>query len=730
LEGLEISEILCQEVMAGTATARFDPEYFNRAALDTLALLAGGLTLGELVKDGYRVVYETTEAIDRQDGEPDGLPYFLQAADISTPFIKAESMVCVAQSDWERYPKGRVQPGELLIEVKGKAEKIALVPDDFPRKTLVSGTCFKLTTNDPVDQYFLAAYLTCRHGQILKDRLKSNLLVSYLAKDDLYRLPVPNVSATLKSQIRAVFGACFAQHRDAESLMRAAESTLMHALDLDNWQAPAPLSYVRNSREAFAVGRLDAEHFKPKYGELITRLVKTGNAVRLGDLLTVNDRGNQPDYADEGLPVINSKHVIGNEVRLDSDNRKAIASTAKILIEPGDLLMNGTGVGTIGRSAPYLHAGKAIPDNHVTVLRPKPNTVDPIFLAVFINSLAGQMQVEQRLHGSSGQIELYPSDIADFTVWIAPDTTQREIRLAVESGFASKRRATQLLDSAKRAVEIAIENSEAAALAYLAAVAGAAGSCDDNGHDGQATQTNRPTLAAMARPASGRGQPAGRLSGQGAGFHAEFDGTGKRAGGSGAGADAADSTRPLDATRELASAAGLLPYSEVAERLAAKVADCIDTLLDADPATIALSPEWLRDIHRRIASDLFPDWAGRFRTTDVQVGSHFPPPAHEVPVRVRDFCLDLEERLRHLGDAASQAELLAWADWRFQWTHPFKDFNGRVGRIMLIALAFRLGLPPIDPAGDVGNKDAYFSALRAADTGDLRPLTEIWLNRL
>lgn len=134
--------------------------------------------------------------------------------------------------------------------------------------------------------------------------------------------------------------------------------------------------------------------------------------------------------------------------------------------------MNGTGVGTIGRSAPYLHSVQAIPDNHVTVLRPKPGTIDPIYLSVFINSLAGQLQVEQRLHGSSGQIELYPSDIADFTVWLAPEVKQSEIRHAVENGFALKQRAAQLLDAAKRAVEIAIEHDEKSALAYLEANAG------------------------------------------------------------------------------------------------------------------------------------------------------------------------------------------------------------------------------------------------------------------
>jgi type I restriction enzyme M protein len=81
--------------------------------------------------------------------------------------------------------------------------------------------------------------------------------------------------------------------------------------------------------------------------------------------------------------------------------------------------------------------------------------------------MAGQWQVEERLRGSSGQIELYPTDIAQFTVWIAPSTVQKEIRRSVEKSYEQKQRATQLLDAAKRAVEIAIEDSEAAALAYL-----------------------------------------------------------------------------------------------------------------------------------------------------------------------------------------------------------------------------------------------------------------------
>lgn len=191
------------------------------------------------------------------------------------------------------------------------------------------------------------------------------------------------------------------------------------------------------------------------------------------------------------------------------------------------------------------------------------------------------------------------------------------------------------------------------------------------------------------------------------------------------------STRPLDATRELATAAGLRAYSEVAEHLAVNIVHCLDTLLENPPEDIRITPQWICDIHSCIAGDLFPDWAGCFRTTDVQVGTHLPPPGHEVAVHIKNFSLDLEERLRHVHGAQSIAELLAWADWRFQWIHPFKDFNGRVGRILLIALAYKLALPPIDPAAanELG-KVAYFAALRAADEGDQAELNDLWLNRL
>lgn len=238
----------------------------------------------------------------------------------------------------------------------------------------------------------------------------------------------------------------------------------LSSLSLADLYREQPLTFVARLSDVEAAERMDAQYFRPLFSEIERRMKAVGNAVLLGDILTKNARGKQPNYAEAGLPVINSKHVRTNRVILE-DNRTAIELGSPVVIQHGDVLLNGTGVGTIGRVAPYLHERKALPDNHVTVLRT--DRVDPIFLAVFLNSELGQWQIERHIKGSSGQIELYPADIARIVIWDAPKDVQMNVRDTVLSAFQQEQRALNLLDAAKHAVEIAVESGEGTAMAYL-----------------------------------------------------------------------------------------------------------------------------------------------------------------------------------------------------------------------------------------------------------------------
>ena len=195
----------------------------------------------------------------------------------------------------------------------------------------------------------------------------------------------------------------------------------------------------------------------------------------------------------------------------------------------------------------------------------------------------------------------------------------------------------------------------------------------------------------------------------------------------------AEGQSELGSTREFETAEGRLSYQELSERLAVPLVAIYDEILQNRPEQIIITSEWLCVRHKRLAVHLFPDWAGRFRDMNVQVGAHTPPPYYEVPIHMRQFCNDLSARLLHLNQesVANCAELLAWADWRFQWIHPFKDFNGRIGRVLLAALLYRLGLPHVQSAPtDPDSRRQYLNSLHAADAGDLSLLTEVWMQRL
>jgi len=227
---------------------------------------------------------------------------------------------------------------------------------------------------------------------------------------------------------------------------------------------------VKKFRESFAeTGRLDADYYQPKYEELRRKIELTGNAYRLGDLLLFARRGKQPVYADTGLPVINSKHVRDGLVQIDETNRFATNDDDELTIREGDVLINGTGVGTIGRCAPYLEKFPALPDNHVTILRCRLDIVNPIYLSVQLASIIGKMQTEQRSKGSSGQIELYPSDIEQFTIFLPSLDKQNVISRKLLEAHQARQRALALVAEATRAVEIAIEQDETAGMAYIEA---------------------------------------------------------------------------------------------------------------------------------------------------------------------------------------------------------------------------------------------------------------------
>lgn len=190
------------------------------------------------------------------------------------------------------------------------------------------------------------------------------------------------------------------------------------------------------------------------------------------------------------------------------------------------------------------------------------------------------------------------------------------------------------------------------------------------------------------------------------------------------------STSPGHATRAIETTRGILTYAQLAPLLAERVLAVEQQIAAGEYASRALDDDFTRLLHAGIAGDLVPDWAGKWRTVIVQVGSHEAPPPHQIGLLMRTYSDDLAARLAHLTDEYL-LETLAFAEGRLLSLHPFLDFNGRVTRLFLRELLRRLDLPPVDlvPA-QAADERRYFAALRAGDQLDWHPLADIWRRRL
>lgn len=461
LEGLEISEVMLTSL---EFSGRLDSEYYRPEWLEreNVIRIRKGQPLSNFADF---LIGPFGSAFSVENYSEERKFRYIRGKDVKPMRLMDDDNVYMPKADFDRLVKYALKENDLLISVVGTIGNAAIVEaENLPAVFSCKSTVVRTRGMKP---YYLLAYLNSKFGQSLLRRRERGAVQMGLNLDDLKTLEIYEAGKAFQGAIARIYESSVSANKTSRSTYSRAELVLIDALNLVEYSPVAESVSVKLFTDSFAsTGRLDAEHYQPKHDALYQTLAKNNRVYKLGDRLSFNQRGSQPDYAEEGLPVVNSKHVQRGQVNM-GDTRFASMpdKTNAVVIQQGDVLMNGTGVGTIGRAAPYLHVAKALPDNHVTVLRT--DAMSPICLALYLNSIAGQMQVDQHFKGSSGQIELYPADIANFWCPELDISIQQQIDKLAQQSFSLKAQSEHLLEAAKRAVEIAIEKDEAAGLAYL-----------------------------------------------------------------------------------------------------------------------------------------------------------------------------------------------------------------------------------------------------------------------
>jgi len=333
----------------------------------------------------------------------------------------------------------------------------------------------------PDDSKVLPEYLTAFLNSSLgvwdvKRRARISINQSNVNPEEVKAIRIPLLSLTFQAKIAAQFTQAHSQIQNSNWLYAQAERLILCALKLDNWQPPITNNYEVRSRFVRDAARLDADHFHPKYRALLDHVQRHAKRCEiLSELCPLVDHGKQPPYAEDGQAFLFSQKYIGKTgINYDFPNAEDairidpqfVADNEKYLLRRNDLVHYSVGA-YIGRTQVFLEDEPlAMPGSFITLIRADKTKVHPIYLGCVLNSIVGQMQTDQ-MKSASAQPYIYPKDIRDFIVPFVDEATEKEIVRCVEESHQSRRRAKTLLERAKRAVEVAIEQDEAAGLKVL-----------------------------------------------------------------------------------------------------------------------------------------------------------------------------------------------------------------------------------------------------------------------
>ncbi len=177
---------------------------------------------------------------------------------------------------------------------------------------------------------------------------------------------------------------------------------------------------------------------------------------RLIDLCSFLSRGKSPIYSEvRKYPVFAQKcNLYGGGISLDQarflDPNTLSKWPEEYKLRDGDVLVNSTGTGTVGRTRLFQseclgNYPFVVPDSHVSVVRTVEN-IDSDYIYSIVSSKYGQEYLEDNLAGSTNQKELYIGVLENMLIPLPPYDEQKRIANKIEELFV-------ILDTVQDSIE-------------------------------------------------------------------------------------------------------------------------------------------------------------------------------------------------------------------------------------------------------------------------------------
>ncbi len=441
---------------------RLDAEYYQPEYLENDKVIKnfrnGFRLLGEVLKRKNAITGGATPL--GADYPKFGIP-FLRVQNVMQNYLDLEDVVYISEDIHNGLlRRSKLKIGDVLLTITGVSYgKSATIPSDFKEGNINQHSVKIEVDNNIILPEFLSTFLNSKFGKYQNDRKITGLSRPGLVYTELKNILIPLVSLDKQRQIKETIIEANETLKESESFYSQAEDLLLQELGLNDFKPRDDLAYIVNLSEVKIANRMDADYFQPKYDAVVAR-IKKYNLKPLAELVTMK-KGFEPgsdEYQEKGKVFLRVSNIsrLGFTYKDQKYLSNELYQQLKGGFEPktGDILL--TKDATPGIAYVLKEPVEGIIASGIMRLKIKEN-IDAEYLALCINSLVCQMQVE-RDAGGSIIVHWKPEQIKNLLIPILSKPTQQKIADLVRKSYESRKKAKELLEQAKKEVEKIIDN--------------------------------------------------------------------------------------------------------------------------------------------------------------------------------------------------------------------------------------------------------------------------------
>lgn len=460
MDGLDFQEINKSEL---ENEFTIGAEYYGKKYVESVSVIkqqAKTIPLGQM----------WVLATDGDHGSPDyqesGVLYLLSEC-VKEGYIEKAKCRYITEAKNRELKRSCLHPGDIVVTKTGVYfGKSAVIPESIPEANTIAHVG-KITLKPQYNPYYVSTFLNCKYGYYQLRRRGIKATRPEIKLVEFPDIVVPEFSEMLCSMVEATV-------RKANSLLELASSTMelsakqiMDTLTVDSNHAEQVSKALVSFSNSFQLtGRLDAEYYQLKYKNYEAAVLNSSNGYTFvkNEFVPVKSSCSRTlgsyNYVEIGDIDVGTGSAFFNTVITEE-----LPDNAKIMTQKGDLLIST--VRPNRGAVAILESDDLLVSGAFTVLREGGDYPKEVLQVLLRTSMYRDWLL--RFNVGTSYPVIKDEDVLNMPIPLLEDSVKQDVVNKVNKSASLRRQSKQLLDYAKQAVEMAIEQGEDAALAWLKA---------------------------------------------------------------------------------------------------------------------------------------------------------------------------------------------------------------------------------------------------------------------